>query len=132
MIMLFMTFHKCMLFVWNLDMCMILMITYLGSGFSKPHFLSLSKPPLILTLNLIQWHTYNIKKKKEKKEMHLIIVIFLLKEREKKRNAPDLCRLSILLHWKMKVTAVTINNGGKFMGLDQLWSLLRSIDKKWN
>ena len=54
--------------------------------FLSLHFLSLSKPPLILTLNLIQWHTYNIKKKKEKKEMHLIIVIFVLKEREKKRK----------------------------------------------
>ena len=35
--------------------------------FLSLHFLSISKPPLILTLNLIQWHSYNIKNKRKRK-----------------------------------------------------------------
>ena len=104
-------------------------MSYMDLDFLSLHFLSISKLSLILTLNLIQCHTNNIKKKKkEKKEMHLIIVIFLLKEREKKGNVSDLCRLPILLHWEMKVTAVTTNNGRKFHGA---WSIVITSEINW-
>ena len=59
-------------------------------------FLSLSKLPLILTLNLIQWHTYNIKEK----------------EREK-GNASDHCHLPILLlrsHLRICLLFLNIQN----------------------